>query len=99
MIAASDYTIRLNPASADLAVVSAWVYPRVFRLDFAPPGVGLLNLGADLDSQRLRRYMIALKEALSERHRERTGKRLVYLSMGRFDQQVTTKYHLDGAPE
>ena len=28
----------------------------------------------------------------------RTGKRFNYRSMGRFDQQTTTKFHLDGAP-
>jgi hypothetical protein len=42
--------------------------------------------------------MVALKEALNQIYRVRTGKRLVYLSLARFDQQVSTKFHLDGAP-
>src|SRR5262249_45055580 len=41
----------------------------------------------------------ALKEALDELYHRATAKHLVYLSMARFNQQVTTKFHLDGAPE
>jgi len=41
--------------------------------------------------------MVTLKVGLSE-VLSRSGKRFIYRSMGRFDQQVTTKFHLDGAP-
>jgi hypothetical protein len=43
--------------------------------------------------------MVALKDALDRFYHARTGRRLVYLSLARFDQQVTTKFHLDGAPD
>jgi hypothetical protein len=43
--------------------------------------------------------MVELKEALSRLHAAERGTHLVYRSMGRFDSQVTTKYHLDGAPD
>jgi hypothetical protein len=43
--------------------------------------------------------MVNLKGHLSEVHRRRTGLPFLFRSMARFDQQVTTKFHLDGAPD
>jgi hypothetical protein len=40
-----------------------------------------------------------LKEHLSEISVRRGGKSFAFRSMGRFNQQETTKFHLDGAPE
>jgi hypothetical protein len=42
--------------------------------------------------------MVQLKEALSCLYNEQHQEPLCYLSLGRFDQQTTTKLHLDGAP-
>jgi hypothetical protein len=43
--------------------------------------------------------MVDLKRRLSEIGVSRGRGRFVYRSMARFDQQETTKFHLDGAPE
>lgn len=43
--------------------------------------------------------MVELKARLSMRHESLYGEPLEYLSLGRFDQQTTTRLHLDGAPE
>jgi hypothetical protein len=43
--------------------------------------------------------MLSLKQALNSIYSQLTGRYLAYLSMGRFNQQVTTKFHLDGAPD
>jgi hypothetical protein len=43
--------------------------------------------------------MLDLKEWLSEVNLQRCGVRFVYRSLGRFDQQETTKFHLNGAPD
>jgi hypothetical protein len=43
--------------------------------------------------------MVCLKEELGRLVQEMTGRALVYRSMARFDQQVTTKFHLDGGPD
>ena len=75
------------------------VYPQVFRRDFSFPGVALLSFQENIASTHLRLFMWTLKQTLSNMHYQTTGKRLVYLSMGRFDSQVTTKFHLDGAPD
>jgi hypothetical protein len=42
--------------------------------------------------------MIVLKQRLSAIAVQRGGKPFVFRSLARFDQQVTTKFHLDGAP-
>jgi hypothetical protein len=46
----------------------------------------------------MRRLLVGLKTRLDALLWARWGKRLVYRSMARFDQQVTTKFHLDGGP-
>src|SRR5439155_1722383 len=52
-----------------------------------------------MDSHALRLAMLALKERLSDICFLRTGRRLLFRSMARFDQQETTKFHLDGGPD
>lgn len=85
------------PQWADIA--ARRVYPQVFRTDFNAPGVALLSFRQSISSLELRACMWTLKHKLSDLHHQQTSKHLVYLSMGRFDSQVTTKYHLDGAPD
>lgn len=75
------------------------IYAQVFRTNFDAPGVALLSFRQDVSSTELRAFMWWLKNALNVLHHQATGKHLVYLSMGRFDSQATTKFHLDGAPE
>jgi hypothetical protein len=81
-----------------LAGHSERVFDLVWRTDFSAPGFALIDAGPDVDSRTLRSWMVALKERLSEIALGRSGKPFVYRSMARFDQQVTTKLHLDGAP-
>lgn len=75
------------------------VYGQVWRFDFAAPGFCLLDVGPGVDSHTLRAWMVAVKQQLNEVNLRRTGQPFVFRSMARFDQQVTTKFHLDGAPE
>ena len=74
------------------------VYARACRFDFEAPGFCLISMDKDTDSRGMRRFMVALKIELQHMHRARTGREMCYLSAGRFDQQVTTKLHRDGAP-
>src|SRR5258708_27001262 len=73
------------------------IFNLVWRFDFSAPGFCLLDLGPAVDSHTLRSSMVTLKTQLSD-VLAHIGKRFIYRSMGRFDQQVTTKFHLDGAP-
>jgi hypothetical protein len=94
----NDYFLgNANALTAD--ELAAILYNRVCRCDFSEPGFALLNFGPDFGSQPLRRLMVSLKKHLNQLHEERHGKKLVYTSMGRFDQQVTTKPHRDGGPD
>jgi hypothetical protein len=74
------------------------VFTQSFRTDLAASGFALLTFLAPPNSSTLRRAMIRLKEVLGVIFLRATGRYLVYKSMARFDQQVTTKFHLDGAP-
>lgn len=74
------------------------VFDLVWRVDFTAPGFAVLDAGADIDSPTLRTWMMGLKTGLSEVGVRRGGKPFVFRSLARFDQQETTKFHLDGAP-
>jgi hypothetical protein len=79
--------------------VAQIVYDLVCRKDFGSPGFALLDLGADCDSMTLRACMLELKDSLSDLHQRQLGEHIVAVWLGRFNQQVTTKFHLDGGPE
>ncbi len=75
------------------------VYDLVWRTGFSAPGFASLEIPPGPDSHDIRAWMIALKIRLSEISLSKGREPFVYRSMSRFDQQVTTKFHLDGAPD
>jgi hypothetical protein len=75
------------------------IFRTVWRFNFDEPGFCLLDLGPGIDSHKLRSSMLNLKQRLSEINILETGKQFLFRSMGRYDQQETTKLHLDGAPD
>lgn len=93
--ATSDYCFHVG--NLDVNGVAEAVFEKVFRTSFDQPGFAIVSLGA-VDSHQQRRAMVDLKESLSRLHEEHWQERLHYLSLGRFDQQASTKLHLDGAP-
>lgn len=97
----ADYCLRTPATDADLAAaaLAPEVYRKACRLDLSSPGFCLIDLGPDGNSERLRALLVALFAELSRQHVDRTGTDLVCLSAARFDQQVTTRLHLDGAPD
>jgi hypothetical protein len=74
------------------------VFDLVWRFDFTAPGFCLLDVSPGVDSHTLRSWMVDLKERLNEVGVRRGRRPFLFRSMGRFDQQETTKFHLDGAP-
>jgi hypothetical protein len=93
----SDYHLQLM--SAPDQGTAEMVFGLVWRFDFTAPGFCLLAIGPGVDSHSLRSWMVRLKGLMSEISVGRGGKPFVFRSMARFDQQETTKFHLDGAPE
>jgi hypothetical protein len=91
-----EYVINL--ASAPDQAAAEKVFDLVWRFDFTTPGFCLLDIGSGVVSQTLRSWKVSLKGQLTEISVSRGGKPFVYRSMARFDQQETTKFHVDGAP-
>lgn len=91
-----DLTARRD---GGLLACAEQIYHAVWRFDFEAPGFFLLDLGPGVDSHDLRSSMLTFKQRLSEINIRQTGKSFLFRSMGRFDQQETTKFHLDGAPD
>lgn len=83
----------------DASVITQAIFSKVFRVDWSAPGYAILVMPQTTGSKALRDFMVALKQALSSCFAAHWGEPLEYLSLGRFDQQTTTKLHLDGAPE
>lgn len=99
-------TIRWNPESIclrrdtlDVREIAAEVYSRTCRTDFEAPGFCVVNVGRSLGSVAFRQLMVDIKTAMAALHEAQYSDTLVYLSAARFDQQESTKPHLDGGPE
>jgi len=95
----SSHSICLQASGLVCRVIAPIVYDLVCRTDFSAPGFCLLDAGRERGSVGLRRLLNDLKQELAAVHEARTGKTIVYVSAARFDQQTTTRPHLDGGPE
>lgn len=75
------------------------VFASVFRQGLAHPGFALIDFGSGYSSEGLRESMVELKKACNQKAMAVYGKQLEHQWMGRFDQQATTKFHRDNAPD
>jgi hypothetical protein len=91
-------SICIRSTTLDVDSIASQLYERTCRTDFDAPGFCLFNAGSAIDSTAFRRLMVDLKRAMATIYETHAGKTLVYLSAARFDQQETTKPHLDGGP-
>jgi hypothetical protein len=82
----------------DTSCIAAWMYEQTCRSGFDAPGFCVLDVGSAIDSVAFRQLMVALKRAMAAIHEKQRHETLIYLSAGRFDQQESTKPHLDGGP-
>lgn len=92
-------SLCLHSSPGDVSQIARDVWQRTCRTDFDEPGFCVVNLTGDVDSHSLRRAMVELKRAMGILNEAHSGRALRYLSLGRFDQQTTTKPHLDGGPD
>ena len=92
-------SICLRPSSLDAQSLAANIYDRTCRTDFDAPGFCVVNAGHSVDSVAFRQLMVDLKRTMAAIHESKTGSTFVYLSAARFDQQETTRPHLDGGPD
>ena len=94
-----DYQFAPDESSPSPSRDIERLFDAVWRTDFATPGFAVLDLGPNLDSHDLRALMLQLKDQFDAVGERRSGVRFAYRSLGRFDQQVTTRFHRDGAPD
>jgi hypothetical protein len=99
MRATEDYLLDVSPPPDGQfpAALVERIFGMVWRWEFSAPGFCLVNLRPDVDSHRLRALMVRLQDQLSDLAVHRRGAPFACRSLGRFDQQETTKFHLDGA--
>src|SRR5437762_2932958 len=83
---ASDYTITFTELHAD----ALRVFDLVWRTTLNRPGFAVVRFVEPVDSHALRRVMLDIVAALPAE--------FVPERLGRFDQQVSSKLHRDGAP-
>lgn len=92
-------TVDSAPDGAEVDRITERVYAQVFRTDFTEPGFALISFRQRIESISLRRFIVLLKDSLGAINRLENSRSLQCVSMMQFDQQNTTKFHLDGAPE
>lgn len=92
-----SYLIRAKSLEA-LIDSSIEAYQLVFRRDFSAPGFALIHFEFEVTSRSIRQLMVDLKEVFSANCASDFGEGLGFFTLNRFDQQITTKPHRDGAP-
>lgn len=98
-------TDPLTLAPGDIAATAPEVFRRVWRTSLNQPGFALVRFSRPVDSRELRRAMVDLVRAFPA---PSSGEppagspspppAFVPERFGRFDQQVSSKFHRDGAP-
>lgn len=91
--------ICLRPSELDVHSIAIDIYNRTCRTNFDAPGFCLVNVGDSIGSVAFRQLMVDVTREMAAIHLSRTQDTLVYLSAARFDQQESTKPHLDGGPD
>ncbi len=91
--------VCLRPKTLEAGAIAADIYGTTCRTGFEMPGFCVVNVGASMDSVQFRRLMVEIKREMAAIHASQKKQTLIYLSAGRFDQQESTKPHLDGGPQ
>lgn len=91
--------ICLRPPTLDVHTIAADIYERTCRTHFDAPGFCVINVGASITPVAFRQLMVDIKREMATIHQTRSDETLIYLSAARFDQQESTKPHLDGGPD
>jgi hypothetical protein len=92
-------SICLSPSTLDPHDIALEVYNLTCRTNFDAPGFCLVNVGGSIGSVAFRQLMVDIKREMTAIHTSTSADSLVYLSVARFDQQESTKPHLDGGPD
>jgi hypothetical protein len=91
--------LRAKPEPAEMQPLAQNLFDSIFRTHLDSPGFAVIGFATAIEPSELRRFLVELKQEFGQIYHAERQKYLVYRSMMRFDQQVTTRFHLDGAPE
>ncbi len=92
-------SICLRSPSLNVRTIATEVYDRTCRTSFDAPGFCVVDVGNAPGSVAFRQLMADIKREMAAIHQSRSDETLIYLSATRFDQQESTKPHLDGGPD
>jgi hypothetical protein len=93
------FDLSSRPTASAVAEAAPEVFRRVWRPGFDEPGFALVDFGPAVGSRAFRGLMMDLRDRLSGLFAERSGRCLAVVTAGRYDQQASTRFHLDGAPD
>jgi hypothetical protein len=96
-----QYMIEVNnePTGEEMNLLMLKVYEQVCRNTFDKPGFSYVKLCYEIESKEFRRLTVKLIEKLDKIYFEKCNASLECITMGRYDQKETTKFHLDGGPD
>lgn len=95
----TNCTVTLADAPDGIpADVGRLLLSRVWRSSLDQPGFALVRFAAPIASRGLRRTMLAVADIFGDIAAEEGKPRFVPERLGRFDQQVSSRFHRDGAP-
>ena len=92
-------SICMRAQKPNAAAIAAEIYERTCRTNFDAPGFCVVNVGETIGSVAFRQLMTDVKLEMASIHMTRANQSLIYISAARFDQQESTKPHLDGGPD
>lgn len=96
-----QYLTEINgePTEEEINLLVLKIYDQVCRNKFDEPGFSHIKLCYEIESKEFRVLTIKLIEKLNKVYFENRKEVLKCITMGRYDQKETTKFHLDGGPD
>lgn len=92
-----NYYLKIDKVISDIEIEK--IYKSVFRKNHEESGFIVILFEGEMNSKLLRKYMVEIKQALSQKCQDVFNQELDFYWLGRFNQQNTTKYHRDNAPK
>lgn len=92
-----SYHLKIREKISEVEIDN--IYSSIFRKNHEESGFIILTFENPMNSKLMRKYMVQIKKALSKKCQAEFNEKLDFYWFGRFDNQNTTPYHRDNAPE
>lgn len=96
-----EYLTEINnePTEEEVKSLVLKIYDQVYRKGLDKPGFSHIKFCYGIESREFRVLTVKFIEQFNEVYFENNNEKLKCITMGRYDQKETTKFHLDGGPE